>query len=62
MSSKQFLLFSSVILLLVIAVGFYWFQIRPSNIKTTCTGKANSDASETCRNVNTGRENGGLEA
>ena len=53
--------FLLVIVLLLIVGSFYWFELRPSNIRSSCQAKATQEATTSCRNVNTGRENGGLE-
>jgi len=53
-----------IIVAVFILVGgwFYWFQLRPSQIRQSCQKQATDRSSGDCRNVTTGRENGGYES
>lgn len=51
-----------IIVLVLIAGWFYWFELRPSHIRANCQRQATDKAGQDCRNVTTGRENGGYEA
>jgi len=51
-----------VAIILILVFGwFYWFEWRPSSIRKSCQKQATNKAEQDCRNVTTGRENGGFE-
>lgn len=41
--NKQSIVTICFTLLIILSVGFYWFQYRPSQIKSRCTAEAEFD-------------------